>query len=320
MADVLIGQGLSALPGTGQGQVFWGQVRRAQYTLRGFTASTTTPFSGNTPAGILVYDSALAYAGTSGNTPGAEFDMDHVDGLQFIVSNDGSGQTLSGITLTDWDTLPSGVAVPGQSYTTATNVATGASVTLSSLSLATGQAVRLWVPIVAGSLRQWYVNPTYAAAVTSGTGGLEVRTIPTYGSVRLTGRNATGPTLLATLPYTDFTASANFRSAFSGKLSRSASRRTITLITTLDQPISDIKGLVVDSSAVSQAGIPAALTGVGLYVEFDFAGVIANTQYYEWNSDQYTALAGIGDSFIVNWTMGATAATSGNVYLFVTEQ
>lgn len=187
MADVLIGQGLSALPGTGQGQVFWGQVRRAQYTLRGFTASTTTPFSGNTPAGILVYDSALAYAGTSGNTPGAEFDMDHVDGLQFIVSNDGSGQTLSGITLTDWDTLPSGVAVPGQSYTTATNVATGASVTLSSLSLATGQAVRLWVPIVAGSLRQWYVNPTYAAAVTSGTGGLEVRTIPTYGSVRLTG-------------------------------------------------------------------------------------------------------------------------------------
>lgn len=141
---------------------------------------------------------------------------------------------------------------------------------------------------------------------------------PVYAE--LTGRNATGPTLLATLPYTDFTASANFRSAFSGKLSRSASRRTITLITTLDQPISDIKGLVVDSSAVSQAGIPAALTGVGLYVEFDFAGVLANTQYYEWNSDQYTALAGIGDSFIVDWTMGATAATSGNVYLFVTEQ
>lgn len=190
MADVLVGQGLSALPGTGQGQVFWGQVRRAQYTLRGFTASTTTPFSGNTPAGILVYDSALAYAGTSGNTPGAEFDMDHVDGLQIIISNDGSGQTLSGITLTDWDTLPSGVAVPGQSYTTATNVATGASVTLSSLSLASGQAVRLWVPIVAGALRQWYVNPTYAAAVTSGTGSLEVRTIPTYGSVRLTSSNA----------------------------------------------------------------------------------------------------------------------------------
>ena len=195
MADVLIGQGLSALPGTGQGQVFWGQVRRAQYTLRGFTASTTTPFSGNTPAGILVYDTALAYAGTSGNTPGAEFDMDHVDGLQLIVSNNGSGQTLSGITLTDWDTLPSGVAVPGQSYTTATNVATGVSVTLSALSLASGQAVRLWVPIVAGALRQWYANPTYAVAVTSGTGSLEVRTIPTYGSVRLTGSNALTATL-----------------------------------------------------------------------------------------------------------------------------
>ncbi len=182
-------QGIPQLPRTGQGEALWGLVRRQQTQQFAFAASTTTPFSGNTPAGVIVYDSALTYNAAAQASELGELDLDHMDGLQLIISNYSSGQVLSGITLTDWDTLPSGVAVPGQSYTTATNVATGASVTLSALALASGSAVRLWAPVQNASQRQWVVNPTYAAAVTIGTGLFEVRATPTYGSVRLTGSN-----------------------------------------------------------------------------------------------------------------------------------
>lgn len=194
MANVTLTEGVKSLPTDSATGRLWGAVRRQQYTNQGFSAATTTPFSGNTPAGILVYDAKLSYASSASATPAAELDLSDLSGLTLIVANNGSGQTLSGITIKDYDLLPtSGLTVPGQSYTTATNVATGASVTLDSLSLANNTAIRLWMPITDGSLRQFYVEPTYAAAVTVGTGSLEVMAIPTFGEVALKGSLAPKP-------------------------------------------------------------------------------------------------------------------------------
>ena len=196
-------QGISQLPRTGQGEALWGLVRRQQTQQFAFAASTKTPFSGNTPAGVIVYDSALNYAASETTSGTGELDLDHADGMQIIVSNNNSGQVLSGITLADYDLMPGSIAAPTQAYTTATNVATGASVTLSALNLASGSAVRLWVPINTASMRMWVANPTYAGAVTIGTGTFDVRVIPTYGSVRLTGRNTTLVAAFTALAITD---------------------------------------------------------------------------------------------------------------------
>lgn len=189
MADNTAPQGVTKIPTDSDTGRLWagGRTRRATTTNFAFPASTTTPYSGNTPAGVKVYDAALSYVATAGATGYGEFDMSDATGFEVVISNNASTQTLSGITLKDYDTLPSGVTVPGQSYKTATNVATGASVTLSSLSLANNTAVRLWVPVSQSIGRQLYVNPTYGAAVTAGTGSLEVRVTPTFGQVGLNG-------------------------------------------------------------------------------------------------------------------------------------
>lgn len=189
MAATRAPQGVNLVPADSATGRLWagGRTRRIITEQYGFVASTTTPFSTNTPAGVIVYDSALSYESTATATGVGELDMDSPTGMEFVISNYGSGQTLSGVTLTDYDTLPSGVSVPGQSYTTATNVATGASVTLSSLSLASGSAIRVWLAVSNSASRMWVMNPTYAAAVTIGTGSFEVRATPTYGQVALTG-------------------------------------------------------------------------------------------------------------------------------------
>jgi len=187
-------QGVPVVPQDQNGARFYGKLRRQQQNNWPFPASTTTPFSGNTPAGVRVWDAALSYAATQGATPTGEFELAEIHGVQLILANNNSGQTLSGITLTDWDEAPSsGLAIPGQSYTTAINLATGASVTLSALNLASGSAIRLWVPINSASLRFLVVNPTYAAAVTAGTGSLETIAIPEYGTVQLSGSLALLP-------------------------------------------------------------------------------------------------------------------------------
>lgn len=199
MAVTRAPQGVQAIPADANTGRFWagGRTRRIVTESYAFPAATTTPFSGNAPAGVIVYDQALAWNANPAGTAYGETDASDATGLEIIVSNADSGQTLSGITLQDYDTLPSGVTVPGQSYTTATNVATGASVTLASLALASGDAVRLWIP-VQSTARMFVLNPTYAAAVTVGTGSLEIRVTPTYGQVSLTGRFApSSPTVIA---------------------------------------------------------------------------------------------------------------------------
>jgi hypothetical protein len=312
MADILIGQGISAAPRTGAQEILWNRIRRSQYTLRGFPAATTTPFSGNTPPGILVFDAATNYVGTPSSTPGAEFEMSELAGVQLIVSNNASGQVLSGVTLSDYDTLPSGVVVPGQSYLTATNLATGASATLSALNLASGSAVRLFVPINQGSLRQLYIEPTYAAAVTVGTGSLEVRTIPEYSSgfTQLTGRlaplTAGVPVLFATIPYTAFTASTTYVTPiYYGVLHRNARSRSFILQNTLEEAISGFTYALVDS--------------------------VLNP-FYDWGSPSsptYTtgddiAIPGMegtsnADSVYFRLPMGATVPVSGEVNIYVGE-
>lgn len=188
MADITITEGVYRLPADANTGRLWGQVRRQQYTNQGFPAATTTPFSGNTPVGILVYDSKLDYSANATATPAGELDLSDLSGLTLVIANNASGQTLDSLTVKDYDQLPtSGLDIPGQSYTSAINVATGTSVDLSSLDLASGSAVRLWIPIQNGSLRQFYVNPTYGAAVTVGTGSLEIIVIPTFGEVALKG-------------------------------------------------------------------------------------------------------------------------------------
>lgn len=330
MADVLIGQGISAAPRTGQGEILWDKVRRSQYTLRGFPASTTTPFSALTPPGILIWDAALAYVTPSGSTPGAEFEMSDVSGFQIIISNNGSGQTLSGITLSDYDTLPSGIAVPSQSYTTATNMATGASVTLSSLNLANNAAIRLWVPVNNGCLRQLYLNPTYAAAVTAGTGSLEVRVIPEYSSVALKGSlaplSANAPTLLATIPYSSFAANTTYVAKLQGVLLRNARSRTILVYSSLNQAFSSNPTFAMADSSISY--MYNSFWGTGAVINnnsgFSFTTNTNLAYYAVFSASSEDAvspnpLSLAVDSIAIALPMGATAPTSGNVYILKNE-
>lgn len=192
MGGVALTEGVKAVPQDVNTGRLWGRIRRQQYGNYEFPAATTTPFSANTPAGVLAWDAKLAYSPNPTPTPAGELDLEgELSGIQLVIANNASGQVLSGITLSDYDKLPtSGLVVPGQGYTTATNVATGASVTLAALNLASGSAVRLFIPINNGSLRQLIVNPTYAAAVTIGTGSLEIMTIPTVDQMSIKGSNA----------------------------------------------------------------------------------------------------------------------------------
>jgi hypothetical protein len=316
-------QGVLAIPQDGSTGRLWagGRTRRAITTQFGFPASTTTPFSGNTPAGVIAWDAALAYNAAGSATGYGEFDLSDLTGFEITVSNAGSGQTLSGITVQDYDTLPSGLAVPGASYTSATNVATGAAVTLSALNLANNAVVRLWIPITTAQQRKLVVNPTYGAAVTAGTGALELRVVPTFGTVSLSGSlaplTAAAPTLIATIPYSDFTASTTLYFPISGVLHRNTRRRTFFSYNTMDKPLSAAQyGVVLDSTI----GLPS-LGGTnfsGASSVQTFSGF--NSGYGEVNSDQITGLNAQGDSIVFALPMGATAPTTGSLKIWLVEE
>jgi hypothetical protein len=286
LADVLIGQGIAAAPRTGQAEILWNRVRRSQYTLRGFPASTTTPFSGNTPAGILVWDGALNYVSPSGATPGAEFEMTELAAIQLIISNNGSGQTLSGITLSDYDTLPSGIAVPGQGYTVATNLATGASVSLSALNLANNAAIRLLIPVNGGCLRQLYIEPTYAAAVTAGTGSLEVRSIPEYSQFSLKGSRTSNVLV-------------NVASVVAGGSTAAPGAGTVLLLGKYTKAIAL-------TAAVTYGGAITAAPSVNVYTSPD--GVSWDTDPFATFSPSYAASTTRRKTILLDGAAGAVAA------------
>ena len=313
-------QGVPVVPQDQNGARFYGKLRRQQQTNWAFPASTTTPFSGNTPAGVKVWDAALSYAATQGATPTGEFELAEIHGVQLILANNNSGQTLSGITLQDWDEAPSsGLAIPGQSYSTAINLATGASVTLSALNLASGSAIRLWVPINSASLRFLVVNPTYAAAVTAGTGSLETIAIPEYGTVQLSGSSvpltAFAPKLLTTIPYTDFSANSTYLAVFNQALTRYARQRTISILNDLNEAVTSVTFRFYDSTILNAWSFGAFGT-----IYTDSSGITPGTAIATYTSEAAPALASHVDSFQVLLSMGATAPTSGSVSIYLTEQ
>jgi hypothetical protein len=317
-------QGVPVVPQDQNGARFYGKLRRQQQNNWSFPASTTTPFSGNTPAGVKVWDAALSYAATQGATPTGEFELAEIHGVQLILANNNSGQTLSGITLTDWDEAPSsGLAIPGQSYTTAINLATGASVTLSALNLASGSAIRLWVPINSASLRFLVVNPTYAAAVTAGTGSLETIAIPEYGTVQLSGSNVpnvlVGPTLLSGVsgtpnpfPYSDMpAANQSGYPSFEG-LSTVAKKRTIYVVNTLNESWTlGVTGLSINSlgtgNLVGGGGLPTGIT------------VPTNADVLSLTSEDFPGLAAVANTIEFQIASGATVATAGQIAFYVAE-
>ena len=135
------------------------------------------------------------------------------------------------------------------------------------------------------------------------------------GTVGLTGNlvplTVVGPTLLATLPYTDFTASAIQYVNFIGKLSRNARSRTITVINDLNVAFSSLAYRLYDSAAT-----PVLPTGSQVNALF-IPG--AGTQSVD-TSLNVPQLGAQADSIYLVIGIGSTAAASGDVYVYLTEE
>jgi hypothetical protein len=131
--------------------------------------------------------------------------------------------------------------------------------------------------------------------------------------VALTGNiaqdKAVGPTLLATIPYTSFSANATLYYGITGKLTRNAKRRSIIIQNTMDQDITNANIYLFDSAvsgSVSSDGLASAKT-------FSHGKTTTVT------GGANPSLNSPGDSLQLNLPMGATAPTTGNVTVYLTE-
>lgn len=320
-------EGVSAIPNDSNSARFWGAIRRQLQRNFSFPASTTTPFSGNSPAGVLIWDAKMAYNGSASATPTGELELDDIRGLTVIIANNASGQTLSGVTLEDYDKLPtSGLLVPNQSYTMATNAHDGSSATLSSLSLANNAAIRLYIPLTNGSLRQLYLNPTYAAAVTSGTGSLEVMVIPDFMGVQQFGSIAPdaveapvtlgplgNPGFTNPIDYSHFTTAEALYVTF-GSVNANAKKRLVLLKNTMDQAVTmSWTGACIQSFST---GLITQNPGSTLPSWLVPAGN-TNTQYATIDSGTYPVVL-FGDCFEVKFTV-STDPTTGSLEIAAAE-
>ena len=126
---------------------------------------------------------------------------------------------------------------------------------------------------------------------------------------------AGAPVLLATVPFSSFTANATYYAVLTSKLSRNARQRTFILVNTMNQPTSAAPTLFPYDSATQSNTKTSSYT---------FSGALAAGQQITDTSDNGSQ-AGAGllashvDSANIGMAMGATAPTSGNVYIYVVE-
>ena len=174
--------GVTALPQTGSGQLFWGNNARYVPSSTGAIPSTNTA----TTFQIVLADLAL----TSGQsaTGSSEFQIFDAKSLTIALKNNGTGQTITSATLTTNDTLADGTTI---SITYPFNLPSGG--------LASGSSTTQYVPVNSGQFRYWTLTVTFAAAPT--TGSVDCLTTvqgPGSGSTALSGSLAPvpGPVIL----------------------------------------------------------------------------------------------------------------------------
>lgn len=120
------------------------------------------------------------------------------------------------------------------------------------------------------------------------------------------------PILIDTIPFSSFTASAAFFKTYSNKLNRNAKKRLFMVKSSLDQPISSSWIIILDSTVYVGGSV-----GGDSYTCPTGKPAAGSTAYYSAPLNQ--ALASPGDSFGISLSMGATAPTTGNILIYVTE-
>lgn len=162
---------------------------------------------------------------------------------------------------------------------------------------------------------------TVYANITSWTSGTvtvtgQAQPLTAADSVALDGSNAplvaAAPTLLATIPYSDFTASGTYYWLPAANLHRNARARTVSVANSMNEPVTAISAGVSDSAA--------AISLSNVFISGPFpTGSLVNGQTVTDTSERNPILAAHGDTLALSLTMGATAPTSGNVKIYVAE-
>lgn len=134
--------------------------------------------------------------------------------------------------------------------------------------------------------------------------------------VTSTGLKADQPRLIATIPYSSFTASTTLNYKIDSSLNRNARHRTFTIVNQTNQPFSASQPgiFMYDSTVVSPSSIPIGVNSQTFGNNSMSAGGWAIG-----TSEQYGYLGAHADSLFASIPMGATVPTSGNVLVYVTE-
>jgi hypothetical protein len=127
---------------------------------------------------------------------------------------------------------------------------------------------------------------------------------------QLTGSKVSGPTLILTVPYSNFVANTNIYPNISTGLSLDATRRIFTIDNELDQPTTGVSIAPYVSGVNNQTSglnISQLTTGIGTSNAPNFGG------------NDVSAVDKVMDACTFIIGMGATVPTSGNLYVYVTE-
>lgn len=127
------------------------------------------------------------------------------------------------------------------------------------------------------------------------------------------------PRLIATIPYTDFPASTSYYPYYAGVLTRHARARTFQLYNTMDQSLASNNFAFYDSAL----GIPESATAQFAYPSANVIGAgpghVSVLASEEASANEDGLSAAHVDSIQMILSMGATAPTSGNVLVYVSE-
>ena len=159
-----------------------------------------------------------------------------------------------------------------------------------------------------GQVRLRFLNEAAARLLyTGGPGGSTASPLYAELTGSLAELTADAPKLLGTFPYSDFSASGSYGMVVAG-LSRNARERTFTIYNDLNESLTSLEVYPYDSTTPSTPHN----TEVTLVTPLTGQSTVANSQ-------AYSNLAAAVDSMNFVGGMGATAPTSGNIYIYVTE-
>ncbi len=224
------------------------------------------------------------------------------------ILNSGTSQTVTGLTLTLEDSV-GGTQIP-------------ITYSVSSLTVASGGTYTWTVPLTSGIATNATLAVIFGAAPVAG----EVYAAATFQSAGAPVTTLTGtvpplelitPKLLATIPYTQFTAaSSSIYPYYLSSLTRSARERTFIIYNTMNQPLTS-NALAFYDSVLGITGQP----GIAQTAVFTAAGsnAVSTVTSESASASSQGLVASHVDSFQAVLGIGATLPTSGNVLIYVSE-